>query len=120
MLGITTTASGFSGAVNVLASRISPRWAIGGDRSARRVEKLRARLDWGAYGTVPIKPRGMHERTYQRILRVLPITRPCERRGRVMLESTNHESTLPIYGGNAEIDLLSLAVGQFGGADNFR
>ena len=88
--------------------------------SARRVEKLRARLDWGAYGTVPIKPRGMHERTYQRILRVLPITRPCERRGRVMLESTNHESTLPIYGGNAEIDLLSLAVGQFGGADNFR
>jgi len=37
-----------------------------------------------------------------------------------MPESTNHESTLPIYGGNAEIDLLSLAVGQFGGADNFR
>jgi hypothetical protein len=40
------------------------RW----DRSARRAEKLRARLDWGAQGTVPIKPRGMHERTYQRIL----------------------------------------------------
>jgi len=37
-----------------------------------------------------------------------------------MIESTNHENTLPIYGGNAEIDLLSLAVGQFGGADNFR
>jgi hypothetical protein len=30
-----------------------------------------------------------------------------------MLESTNHESTLPIYGGNAEIDLLNLGVGQF-------
>jgi len=97
-------------------STMGHRW----DRSARRVEKLRNRLDWAAQGTVPIKPRGMHERTYQRILRVMPITRPCERRGRVMLESTNHESTLPIYGGNAEIDLLSLAVGQFGGADNFR
>ena len=41
------------------------------DRSARRVEKLRARLQWGAHGTVPIKPRGMHERTYQRILGML-------------------------------------------------
>jgi hypothetical protein len=37
-----------------------------------------------------------------------------------MLESTNHASIVSIYGGNAEIDLLSLAVGQFGGADNFR
>ena len=43
------------------------RW----DRSARRVEKLRARLEWRAHGTVPIKPRGMHERTYQRILGML-------------------------------------------------
>jgi hypothetical protein len=43
------------------------RW----DRSARRVEKLRARLKWGASGTLPIKPRGMQERTYQRILELL-------------------------------------------------
>jgi hypothetical protein len=43
------------------------RWG----RSARRVEKLRARLEWGAEGTVPIKPRGMYARTYQRILGML-------------------------------------------------
>ena len=35
MLGITMTASGFSGAANVLASPISPRWATSG--TARRV-----------------------------------------------------------------------------------
>jgi hypothetical protein len=45
--------------------------------------------------------------------------RLCERRVRVMLENVNHGSTVPICGGNAEIDLLCLAVGQFG-ADNFR
>ena len=48
-------------------STIGHRW----DRSARRIEKLRARLRWGADGTVPIKPRGMHERTFQGILGVL-------------------------------------------------
>jgi hypothetical protein len=41
------------------------------DRSARHIEKLRARLQWRANGTVPIKPRGMHERTYQQILGLL-------------------------------------------------
>ena len=35
MLGVTMTASGFSGAANVLASPISPQWATGG--TARRV-----------------------------------------------------------------------------------
>ena len=35
-------------------STMGHRW----DRSARRVEKLRARLEWRAHGTVPIKPRG--------------------------------------------------------------
>ena len=44
-------------------STMGHRW----DRSARRIEKLRARLNWRA-GAVPIKPRGMHEKTYQRIL----------------------------------------------------
>ncbi len=48
-------------------STMGHRW----DRSARHVEKLRARLKWGAHGTAPIKPRGMHERTYQRILGLL-------------------------------------------------
>jgi hypothetical protein len=41
------------------------------DRSARRIEKLRARLEWQAGGTVPVKPRAMHEKTYQRILGML-------------------------------------------------
>jgi hypothetical protein len=48
-------------------STMGHRW----DRSARRVEKLRARLRWGAGDTVPIKPRGMHQNTYQRILGML-------------------------------------------------
>jgi hypothetical protein len=48
-------------------STIGHRW----DRSARRVEKLRARLEWQAGGTLPIRPRGMHTRTYQRILGML-------------------------------------------------
>jgi len=48
-------------------STMGHRW----DRSARRVEKLRVRLQWGAGGTMPIKPRGMHERTYQQILGML-------------------------------------------------
>ena len=43
----------------------------------------------------------------------LPITKPCESRGRVMLESTNHASIVPICGGNAETDLLALVDGQF-------
>ena len=30
-----------------------------------------------------------------------------------MLESTNHESIVPICGGNAETDLLALVGGQF-------
>jgi hypothetical protein len=51
----------------IYQSTMGHRW----DRSARRVEKLRARLKWGASGTMPIKPRGMHERTYQRILGML-------------------------------------------------
>jgi hypothetical protein len=48
-------------------STMGHRW----DRSARRVEKLRARVGWRTGGTVPIKPRGMHEKTYQRILGAL-------------------------------------------------
>jgi hypothetical protein len=47
-------------------STMGHRW----DRSARRVEKLRARLKWSA-GGIPVKPRGMHKSTYQRILRMI-------------------------------------------------
>jgi hypothetical protein len=48
-------------------STMGHRW----DRSARRIEKLRAQLEWRAGGTVPIKPRAMHKGTYQRILEML-------------------------------------------------
>jgi hypothetical protein len=43
----------------------------------------------------------------------LPTTRPCESWVRVTLENTDHASIVPICGGNAEIDLLALVVGQF-------
>jgi hypothetical protein len=58
-------------------STMGHRW----DRSARRVEKLRAQLKWGADGTVPIKLRGMHERTYQRILGMLAYHQSVRKRG---------------------------------------
>jgi hypothetical protein len=58
-------------------STIGHRW----DRSARQVEKLRARLQWGANGTVPIKPRGMHKRTYQRILGMLAYHQAIRKQG---------------------------------------
>jgi hypothetical protein len=48
-------------------STMGHRW----DRSARRIEKLRARLEWQAGGAEPLRPRGMHKRTYQRILGML-------------------------------------------------
>ena len=57
-------------------STMGHRW----DRSARRVEKLRARLQWRV-GTVPIKPRGMHERTYQRILGMLAYHEAVRKQG---------------------------------------
>jgi hypothetical protein len=58
-------------------STMGHRW----DRSARRIEKLRARLHWGANGTVAIKPRGMHERTYQRILGTLAYHEAIRKQG---------------------------------------
>ena len=48
-------------------SSMGHRW----DRSARQVEKLRARLRWVSGGTIPVKPRGMHQQTYQRILKMI-------------------------------------------------
>ena len=58
-------------------STMGHRW----DRSARRIEKLRARLQWRDNGTEPIRPRGMHERTYQRILGTR-LPRGCSKTGR--------------------------------------
>ena len=53
------------------------RW----DRSARRIEKLRPQLQWSANGTVPVKPRGMHERPYQRILGELAYREAIRKQG---------------------------------------
>ena len=113
MLGISMTASGFSGAANVLASFISPQWATGGIdlRVASRSYAL------GSNGARMVPCRSNREECISGHSRVfwgcLPITRPCESRGRVMLESTNHASIVFICGGNAGIDLLDLVVGQF-------
>jgi hypothetical protein len=56
-------------------STMGHRW----DRSARRIEKFRAQLEW--LGAEPIKPRGMHERTYRRILEMLAYHEGIRRRG---------------------------------------
>jgi hypothetical protein len=58
-------------------STMGHRW----DRSARRIEKLRARLQWRDNGTEPIRPRGMHERTYQRILGTLAYHEAVRKQG---------------------------------------
>jgi hypothetical protein len=51
------------------------------DRSARCIEKWRARLEWRVGGTVPIKPRAMHARTYQRILGMLDYHEAVRKQG---------------------------------------
>jgi hypothetical protein len=58
-------------------STMGHRW----DRSARRVEKLRARLEWQAGGTEPLRPRGMHKRIYQRILWMLAYHEAIRKQG---------------------------------------
>ena len=58
-------------------STMGHRW----DRSARRIEKLRVRLQWRANGTVPIKPRGMHERTFQHTLGMLAYHEAIRKQG---------------------------------------
>jgi hypothetical protein len=58
-------------------STIGHRW----DRSARRVEKLRARLQSQAGGTEPLRPRGMNSRTYQRILGMLACHQAIRKQG---------------------------------------
>ena len=113
MLGIVMTASCFSDAANVLASPISPLWATGG--TVRRDASRSYALGSNGVRTVPCRS-SLEACTSGRtsvFWGCLLITRPSESRGRVMLESTDHGSTVPICGGNAEIDLLSLVVGQF-------
>ena len=113
MLGITMTASGFSGAANVLASLISPQWATGG--TARRVGSRSYAL--GSNGARTVRCRSNREVCMSGRTSVfwgcLPTTRPCESRGRVTLENIDQISIVPICGGNAEIDLLALVGGQF-------
>src|SRR6516165_2856719 len=113
MLGITTTASGFSGAANALASPISPQWDT--DGIVLRVASRSYALGSNGARTVPCRSSleaCMSGRTSVS-WECLPTTRPCESRVRATLESMNHASIVFICGGNAGIDLLALVVGQF-------
>ncbi len=61
----------------IYQSTMGHRW----DRSARRIEKLRGRLQWKAGDTVPIKPRGMHQKTYDRLLGMLAYHEALRKQG---------------------------------------
>ena len=89
-------------------STMGHRW----DRSARWVEKLRARLQWRANASVPIKPRGMHERTYQRILGMLTYHEAIRTQGAGYSRKESQNSTAPIAGGSAKTGLWSLVDGR--------
>ena len=114
MLGGRTTASGFSVAANALALPISPQWATVG--TARRVVSRSYVL--GSNGARAVPCQSNREVCMSGRISVswgcLPITRRCESGVRVTPENTGQTSIVPICGGNAEIDLLTLVVGQFG------
>ena len=113
MLGITMTASGFSVAANALASPISPPWATGG--TARRVVSRNCGLGLNGERTAPCQlSRELCTSGHTSVSwGCLTTTRPREGRVRATLENTDPISIVPICGGNAEIDLLALAVGRF-------
>jgi hypothetical protein len=90
-------------------STMGHRW----DRSARRVEKLRARLQWRGGGTVPIKPRGMHNRTYQRVLGALAYHEAVRKQGASYARKYRPDQHRLICGGNAETDLRNWPDGRF-------
>src|SRR5262249_35438318 len=58
-------------------STMGHRW----DRSARRIEKLRARLYWCAHDTLPLHSLPIHARTYQRILGMLAYHEAVRKQG---------------------------------------
>jgi hypothetical protein len=89
-------------------STMGHRW----DRSARQVEKLRARLQWQAGGTEPIRPRGMHKKTYERILGAISYHETVRKRARGTLERKGPISIALISGGNVETGLRSLVDGR--------
>ena len=77
------------------------RW----DRSARRVEKLRARLQWSANAKVPMKPRGMHERRTNESSACSPTTKLFENRERATFGNTDPISTALIWVGSVDTGL---------------
>ena len=89
-------------------STMGHRW----DRSARRIEKLRAKLQWTAGGTVPISrgecTKGLTTTCEERLL----TTRACESRGRVTAEKTDQNNIVLTFGGNAETGLRVWGDGQ--------
>ena len=112
MLG-RATASGFLVARNAPISPISLQWAT--DGTARRVVSRSCALGSNGERTLPCRSNRevcTRERTSES-WGCWPTTRRCESRGRVTLENIDQISIVPICGGNAEIDLLALAVGHF-------
>ena len=113
MLGGRTTASGFSVAANALALPINPQWATVG--TARRVVSRSCAL--GSNGARAVLCRSNREACMSERTSVsrgcLSITSRCESRERVTPENTDQSSIVLICGGNAEIDSLTLVVGQF-------
>ena len=118
MLGTHPIAFSFSVAASALASPISRQWATGG--TARRAVSRSCAL--GLNGQRAALCRSSLEACRRERTNIFwgcwRTTRQCESRGRVTLETIDQISIVPICGGNAEIDLLTLVVGQF--VDNAR
>ena len=112
MLGITMTASGFSGAANVLASPISPPWATGG--IARRVGSKSYAPGFNGALTVPClsSREGCTSGRISAFWRCWPTTRLCESRVRATLANTVQISTALICGGSVEAGLQCSVDGQ--------
>jgi hypothetical protein len=77
-------------------STMGHRW----DRSARRIEKLRSRLAWGAHGPCRSSREACRRERTDVFWGCWRTMRPCETRGRVTLEITGQISLVPICGGN--------------------
>ena len=74
--------------------------------------EIARRLQWRAGGTVPVKPRGMHEKTYQRILGMLAYHEAVRKQGASYARKYRPDRHGPICGDNAETGLQDLADGR--------
>ena len=92
---------------SAIGSAHQPKADIGPFQTARlnRYDALvlSRRLQWNAGGTVPIKPRGMHQRNYDRLLGVLAYHEALRKQGEATAENTDQINIVLTFGGNAEI-----------------